>query len=146
MRYEDKTKGQSIEEQGDGAKRGGQERILLVEDEEDVRDLAILILEREGYKVFAASTYDEAVSIFNKEGGKMDLLLSDMMLTDRSGLELAEELRRQRPDLPVLFASGYSGEHFQLQAGHTDNYRFLDKPYTLTDLLHAVRGILDEKG
>lgn len=124
----------------------GNERILLVEDEKDVRDIALLMLERHGYKVFVASTFDDAVSVFKEEGGRLDLLFSDMMLTDRSGLELAKELRRQRPDLKVLFASGYSGEHFQFQEGHKGNDHFLEKPYTLMDLLHAVRESLDGKG
>lgn len=136
-----------IEEKGEEAKSfeisGGNERILLVEDEKDVKELALLILERQGYKVFGTSTFDEAVSIFKKEGGRLDLLLSDIMLTDRSGLELAKELRRERPDLKVLFASGYSGEHFQVQADH--NYGFLEKPYTLMELLSAVRDVLDER-
>ncbi|MEK7850611.1 MAG: ATP-binding protein, partial [Deltaproteobacteria bacterium] len=74
-----------IEEKGEETKsveiHGGNERILLVEDEKDVRELALLILERQGYKVFVASTFDEAVSIFKEEGEKLDLLLSDMMLT-----------------------------------------------------------------
>src|SRR3990172_6039955 len=128
-----------IEEKGDKPKaseiRSGNERILLVEDEEDVRELALLMLERQGYKVFVASTFDEAVSVFKEEGGRLDLMFSDIMLTDRSGLELAEELRRHRPNLKVLLTSGYSGEHFQLLEGHKKDFGFLEKPYSQTDLL-----------
>lgn len=123
--------------------RGGNERILLVEDEKDIRELAVNMLERHGYRVISAPTYKDAVSVFMEESGNVDILVSDMLLPDHTGLELSKELRHHRPDLKVLFASGYSGEHLsQLENG---DYRFLEKPYTLVDLLHAVREVLDKQ-
>lgn len=125
--------------------RGGQEGVLVVEDEEDLRELAKMMLEMHGYKVFVASSYEEAVSVYKENGVNIDVLFTDMMLTGRSGIELSEELKRIRPELRVLFSSGYSDEHFQLPANEKNEYSFLEKPYTLADLLKAVREILDRR-
>ncbi len=122
---------------------GGRERILLVEDDEGVRELARRLLEEHGYQVLVASTCEEAISVLQEDGEKLDLLFTDVILPDRNGFELAEALRRQMPDLRVLFASGYSGDKIQWQSMQESGFHFLQKPYSL-DLLRTVREVLDE--
>lgn len=124
---------------------GGKERILLVEDERDVRTIAFMILEGKGYKLLTASNYEEAVTVFQQEKGEIDLLFTDIMLPDRSGLELAKELKLRKPDLMVLLTSGYSSEHLQIQNLLMDDYRLLEKPYTMEQLLHTIREMTNVK-
>lgn len=124
---------------------GGKERILLVEDEREVRTIALLMLEGKGYKLLTASNYEEAVTVFQQEKGEIDLLFTDIMLPDRSGLELAKELKLRKPDLMVLLTSGYSSEHLQIQNLLLDDYRLLEKPYTMEQLLHTIREMTNVK-
>lgn len=123
--------------------RGRGERILLVEDAPDVRNLAVRVLRAAGYEVFIAGKAVEAYIRFKQEGGRFDLLFSDVVLPDQSGIEIAEYLQGQKPDLPVLLCSGYTDERARWTAIEQQRFHFLQKPYPAAELLRIVRAILD---
>ncbi|MFH1689310.1 MAG: PAS domain S-box protein [Candidatus Eisenbacteria bacterium] len=118
--------------------RGSGQRILLVEDEEAVRELASRALKESGYKVFEAGAYEEALEVFEREGGNFDLVFSDVVLPDKSGIRLIDELLSKRPDLQVLVSSGYTDQKSQWPVIQEKGFRFLQKPYSLVDLLGTV--------
>jgi PAS domain S-box-containing protein len=123
---------------------GGSETILLVEDEAAVRTLTHVVLERSGYRVLPASSGVEAVAVWERSKGKVDLLFTDIVMPDQmSGRELAERLRTDDPGLRVLFTSGYSadiaGRALILQAGQN----FIAKPASPQQILASVRRCLD---
>ncbi|HEY3760154.1 MAG TPA: PAS domain S-box protein [Verrucomicrobiae bacterium] len=126
--------------------RGGTETILLVEDERPVRELVARILEKHGYKIFQAGNGDEAVEMWNQKKDGIDLLLTDLIMPGAmNGRELAETLWKERPDLKVIFSSGYSadivGKDFKLES----EVNFLQKPYHPQTLALTVRRCLDGK-
>jgi len=126
--------------------RGGTETILLVEDETAVRGLAKLILQRHGYRLLEAASGVEALSIWEKHGAEIDLLLTDMIMPDGlTGREVAKQLQARKPALKVVYVSGYSmesdGTTFRLRPGTS----FLQKPYQPQKLLQTIRDNLDGK-
>lgn len=90
--------------------RGKGQRILLVEDEQSVRDISNRVLSKNGYVVFPAENAKQPLNIFKREGGRFDHILSDVVLPDEVGLELVEKLLEIKPGISVMFASGYSDE------------------------------------
>jgi PAS domain S-box-containing protein len=121
----------------------GDETILLVEDDEGVRDLAQRVLEGQGYIVLDAQNGQEALLVSTHHPGSIQLLLTDVVMPGISGKALADQLARSRPDLKVLFMSGYSDEaivhHGVLDAG----VAFLQKPFSPQALTQKVRQVLD---
>ncbi|MBN1576241.1 MAG: PAS domain S-box protein [Chitinispirillaceae bacterium] len=124
--------------------RGAGERILVVEDQEEVRELAIEVLTTNGYTVFDAETAEKARELFAREKGDFALVFSDIVLPDVSGIRLVEELSSGRK-LHVLFSSGYTDDKSCLSLIREKNYRFLQKPYTIRSLLVAVREVLESE-
>ncbi len=126
------------------ARAGGSETILLVEDEEQVRELARRVLERVGYTVLAAADAEAAIAAADRQAGHIHLLLTDMLLPQSSGRELAARLSIHRPAIKVLYISGSSdasmGRMRLLQPGT----RFLEKPFSLDRLLRTVRQTLGD--
>lgn len=123
--------------------RGGKETILLVEDEPVLRELARVILNDYDYRVLEASTGHEALSVWEHHGGRVDLLLTDMVMPEgMTGRELAEELKTRKPDLRVIFTSGYSAEVMGRDMAMRDCL-FLQKPYPPPLLIQTVRRCLD---
>jgi len=119
---------------------GGKQTVLLVEDEEAVRNLAGVILTGHGYKVIEADCGATALELWQKRAGEIDVVVTDMVMPGGiSGRDLAERLRQSRPGLGVVFTSGYSpsraGQDKQLLKG----LRFLPKPYNAETLLSAIR-------
>jgi len=115
--------------------------ILLVEDEAAVRQLAAQILERAGYTVLAASTPSEACAIFEAEPARISLLLTDVVMPEMHGPVLARRLVAQRPDLPVVFVSGYS-DTMPVSESFGAPMAFVPKPFTGSALIAAVQGTL----
>jgi PAS domain S-box-containing protein len=121
----------------------GTETILLVEDEDVVRRLARQILEQAGYKVIEASRGEEAIRLGTEAGNSIDLLLTDVVMPQMSGKEVASSLAGACPDTRVLFMSGYTDEAI-VQHGVLDpNVEFIQKPFTPLALSRKVRSVLD---
>jgi PAS domain S-box-containing protein len=123
--------------------RAGSENILLVEDEDIVRELSRQILESCGYNVFAATNGKAAIELFTKGDVVIDLLFTDVVMPEISGPELAEQLVAMRPGLKVLFASGYLEEPVPMLDRVGDNGNFIQKPFSYDQLVKKVRAILD---
>jgi two-component system cell cycle sensor histidine kinase/response regulator CckA len=121
----------------------GTETVLVVEDEEALREVVRRTIDRAGYKVLTASGGDEAFETSAAHPGEIHLLVTDIVMPQMSGRVLAERLVEIRPKLRVLFMSGYIDSaidhHGVLDAGT----RFLDKPFTSADLMRKVREVLD---
>jgi PAS domain S-box-containing protein len=135
------------EKTAEGMLRGGTETILVVEDESPVRELVSNILRARGYRVLEAESGAKALGLWAEHKDEIDLLLTDLVMPDRlNGRELADKLRAERPDLKVIFTSGYSadvvGKEFVLQSG----LNYLQKPYLPQTLTAAVRECLDSNG
>jgi two-component system cell cycle sensor histidine kinase/response regulator CckA len=128
------------------AMRGGTETILLVEDELAVRELARTVLERLGYQVLEAGSGVDAVSVWEEHRSEIDLLLTDMIMPDQmTGLELAQRLQPEKPDLKVIFTSGYSTDLVGRQLELIEGKNFLQKPYPPRKLAQTIRECLDAK-
>jgi signal transduction histidine kinase len=119
--------------------QGNSKKILLVEDAEGVREFAAMVLGENGYIVYSANTADEALDIFEKENGQFDLVISDVVLPDKSGLKLVEELIHIKPNIPILLSSGYTDQKLQWPVIREKGLRFLQKPYAYMDLLKATK-------
>jgi hypothetical protein len=126
-----------------GTPATGQETLLLVEDEPMVRDVARRTLERRGYRVITASNGVEGLRAAAAEADVIQLLVTDVVMPQMGGRELADQLTRARPGIRVLFTSGYS-EEFALGGGRLgEGIEFLQKPYLPGVLAQRVREVLD---
>ena len=126
--------------------QGGNETIFLVEDDAAVRGTARHILRRYGYKVIEATSGAEALTRWGELQGKVDLVLTDIVMPDGvTGRELAERLRAQQPDLKVIFTSGYTMNLGNSGADLREGVNFLQKPYAIRALAKVVRDCLDRK-
>ena len=121
----------------------GSELILIAEDEATLRRAAARALQRSGYTVLAAADGAEALALAARHKGRIHLLVSDVVMPGLSGPELYEQLRRDRPDLRVLFTSAYLPEHVSRQSNVALEGRFLLKPFTMGDLARKVRDVMD---
>ena len=118
--------------------------ILLVEDEEVLRNLIRDLLESKGYRLHCAAGGEEALGILEKIGGRIDLLLTDVMMPRMNGSELVEILLPQFPGLKVIFMSGFTGGSttFIQRSLISADVIFLQKPFRLNELLEEIRGLL----
>ncbi len=121
----------------------GSETILLVEDDEAVRRLARLILERTGYRVIEAENPKEALRVAKQWGGNIQLLVSDLIMPESDGAPLFDRLSAVRPDLRVLYISGYADEAVVRHGVIGEGTPFLQKPFTPLALNGKVREVLD---
>jgi CheY-like chemotaxis protein len=125
-----------------GRQDGGTETVLLVEDEDRVRQIATEVLERVGYRVLPEGNAAAALARASAHEGRIELLLTDVVLPDMNGRELADRLRAARPDSRVLYTSGYTDE-IKILTGQTGpGTLFLPKPYDPPTLLRSVREVL----
>jgi signal transduction histidine kinase/ActR/RegA family two-component response regulator len=125
--------------------KGGRETVLLVEDETIVRTLATRALKDRGYEVLAAEHAEEARGIWHKRMREIDILVTDVIMPGMDGKRLAEHLRRDRPDMPVLFMSGYDNDLLDQHDVFDDRSNFLPKPFTVEGFASRVREVLDRK-
>jgi two-component system cell cycle sensor histidine kinase/response regulator CckA len=120
----------------------GSARILLVEDEEAVRAFAARALKSRGYDVEVASSGVEALEVMNQMGGEVDLVVSDVVMPEMDGPTLLRELRKTRPDLKIIFVSGYAEDAFKKNLPEGETFSFLPKPFSLKQLATAVKDTL----
>ena len=132
-----------VVENGPERTRGGNETILLVEDEPVLRELARMILQDYDYRVLEAGNGVEALKVWDQQQGRIDLLLTDMVMPEgMNGRELAEKLKLRKPELKVIYTSGYSFDAIGNEAALC-GARFLQKPYPPPQLAQTVRECLD---
>jgi DNA-binding NtrC family response regulator len=117
----------------------GSETILLVDDEEGVRKLCCAVLEANGYSVLEAGDAQSALASYDKNGHKVDLLLTDVVMRQMNGFELGQALQERTPQLKILYMSGYRDQ----AVGGNAPVIFLNKPFTPDALLARVREVLD---
>jgi two-component system cell cycle sensor histidine kinase/response regulator CckA len=121
----------------------GRGTVLLVEDEDAVRSFAARALGQRGYNVLQATTGAEALTVFEKHQGDVDLVVSDVVMPEMDGPTLFEKLRRERPDLKVIFISGYAEDAFRQHLAENEDFMFLQKPFDLKELAAAVKAALE---
>ena len=122
---------------------GGNETILVVEDEMSVRKLAAITLERNGYKVLEADSPAEAMKISSKYKGVIHLLLTDVVMPGMNGRELQKQLTAARPEIKALFMSGYTANVIAHHGVLDPGLHFIQKPFRPKDLSLKVREVLD---
>jgi PAS domain S-box-containing protein len=122
----------------------GNETILLVEDEEDVRKLAVRVLERQGYKVLEAAQGSDALLICEQHEGPTHLMVTDMVMPGMSGRELAENLSSLHPEIKVLYMSGYTDNTIAHHGILEPGLNYIQKPFSVEGLIRKVREALDK--
>ncbi len=121
----------------------GTETLLLVEDEPGVRSLATLVLQTDGYTVLEAKHGGEALLLCEQFRGKIHMLVTDVIMPQMSGPQLAERLSIVRPNLKVLYLSGYTDDAIVHHGVLNPDTPFLQKPFSPTALARKVREVLD---
>jgi two-component system, cell cycle sensor histidine kinase and response regulator CckA len=122
---------------------GGNETILVVEDEDWLRTLAYEILTGQGYKVFEVRNGEEALQFCSHQGAGVDLVFTDVVMPKRDGVGLKQQLRSLCPGIKVLFTSGYPSKHATFQEEYSHRENFICKPYDVFSLAKKVREVLD---
>ncbi len=122
----------------------GKESILIVEDDKQVLNFASSTLKSFGYNIYSKSNGITALRFVEKEKPELDLLVTDLVMPDMNGQELAEELIKIIPNIKILFASGYTDNHLVHQGQLKKEINFLSKPYSTKNLLKAIRETLDK--
>jgi CheY-like chemotaxis protein len=126
-----------------GTPPGGGETVLLCEDEDGVRYIARIALSRAGYTVLEAADGREALELARAHSGSIDLLVTDLVMPQMTGRELAAALRVNQPQLGVIVMSGYSSGMIDDTVLQDERLDFLVKPFQLAELLRLVRAVLD---
>ncbi len=124
----------------------GKGTILLVEDEESVRMFGARALRGKGYTVLEADSGEAALDLIGGHDGDIDLLISDVVMPGMDGTELVERVRASRPELKVIFISGYAEEAFGEKLGRSRDVHFLPKPFSLAQLAGTVKDVLVARG
>jgi len=119
--------------------------VLLVEDESAVRTLARLVLEGGGYTIVEASNGRDALLLSRQQAGTIDLMVTDVVMPDMSGPQLATHLKALRPGIKVLFLSGYTDDAIVRHGIIDGDVPFLQKPFAKDSLLKKVREVLDQQ-
>jgi two-component system, cell cycle sensor histidine kinase and response regulator CckA len=117
----------------------GRGTVLLVEDEEAVRAFAARALASRGYSVVEAATGVEALLAIERNGGEVDLVVSDVVMPEMDGPTLLKEMRARNPNLKIIFVSGYAEEAFEKSLPENEQFAFLAKPFALSALVAKVK-------
>jgi PAS domain S-box-containing protein len=133
----------TVEHRESTASSNGTETILLVEDDNTVRELAVFSLVSQGYRIVTANDGLDALRTVEDYPNRIDMLLTDVVMPNLDGIDLANIVRVRYPDIKILFMSGYSGESFSERSGLREDTFLLQKPYTPTSLVRKVREVLD---
>jgi PAS domain S-box-containing protein len=137
-------KPRKVESQPEGAAIGGGETILVVEDEEGVRNTQVEMLGALGYNVLAAENGRVALEVIQREGDAIDLVLSDVAMPEMGGRELLDRVREFRPEMPFVFSSGFSGGDLIERMSDKKDMYFISKPYSTARLAAIIRKALVE--
>jgi CheY-like chemotaxis protein len=122
----------------------GSERVLVVEDQDGVREVVTDILRRHGYSVVPARNAEEAQQLARQNRDPFHLIITDVVMPHMGGRELAAAVASQQPEIKVLFMSGYADRTIQQNEEWTSDEAFIQKPFTAHALLHKVRAVLDK--
>ena len=122
--------------------RGGDERVLLVDDEPALRDLAEEILAELGYQTASFGSSTEALAAFERDPGRFDAIVTDEVMPGLTGTQLASRIHAQKPDLPIIIITGFGGPGFALRAQQAGVMSVLRKPYRKNELAHALASAL----
>jgi PAS domain S-box-containing protein len=125
--------------------RGQAETILVVEDEKSFLNYLETTLTSYNYNLLCARNGEQALNLFREEKENIDLVLSDVVMPDMSGLELAEEIEKQRPELPIILSSGYSDQKVSPAEIREKGYTFIQKPYGVLKILKLLREVLAQE-
>jgi nitrogen-specific signal transduction histidine kinase len=139
----EKPVGTTEEKPKTAALPSGTEIILVVEDEEKVREIVVKILSGCGYNIFMARDGEEALGLWQENKDRVDLLLTDIVLPGISGLQLSQKLLASKPDLKVIYMSGYSDEVISQYGTLDKEVSFIHKPFTSGKLAGKIREVLD---
>ena len=123
----------------------GTETVLVVEDEERVRELVKEVLTKQGYTVLTAGDGTEGLEVSEHAAGIIDLLLADVVMPTMSGRELARNLTQNRPSMKVLYMSGYTDNAIMHKGVLETGTKFIQKPFTPDAIARIVREVLDEE-
>ena len=123
----------------------GEEVILVVDDEADLVAIFERALQRAGYEVLSASTGEQALRVLEERGGRVDLVISDVVMPGMGGRELVWRLHTQYPQIPTILLSGYADRDAALEMMEGDQPLFLEKPIDLTELTEIVRDVLSNR-
>jgi len=123
----------------------GQERILLVEDELAIMNMIAMILSNLGYKIYSAKTPTEAMQIAEEHSGEIHLLITDVVMPEMNGRDLAHKLQSRYPKLRCLFMSGYTANVIAHHGVLDEDVHFIQKPFSLPGIATKVREVLDNK-
>ncbi|HUB81698.1 MAG TPA: PAS domain S-box protein [Bryobacteraceae bacterium] len=133
------------ERQAPASAAGGTETILVAEDQQEVRRLALRILKSNGYRLLEASSGPEALELSRRHDGPIDLLLTDLVMPEMSGRELAARMQKSRPNTKVLYVSGYTADLIGREGVLDQGVDYLPKPFTAAQLSLKVREVLGQK-
>jgi two-component system cell cycle sensor histidine kinase/response regulator CckA len=122
----------------------GKGTILLVEDEEAVRAFAVRALSNRGYTVIEASDGAKALEVVREHSGPIDLVISDVVMPNMDGPALLREIRQLRPEVRIVFISGYAEEAFRRTLERDESFTFLPKPFSLKQLASTVKEVLNQ--
>jgi two-component system cell cycle sensor histidine kinase/response regulator CckA len=123
----------------------GMGTVLLVEDEDAVRAFGARALKNKGYNVLEANSGEAALEVLNDGGETVDLLITDVVMPRLDGPSLVRKVRESRPDMPVIFISGYAEDSFRQRLGREAGIHFLPKPFSLKELAGKVKEVMGEK-
>ena len=121
----------------------GSETILVVEDEASVRRMAVRALSRRGYEVLVAENGQEGLDVMRRLGGRVDLIVTDVIMPELDGRQMAEAVLAEFPGVRILYASGYTDDAMLRHGIRESELMLLRKPYTIAELANRVRELLD---
>uniref|UniRef100_UPI0040564CA4 response regulator n=1 Tax=Candidatus Electrothrix sp. TaxID=2170559 RepID=UPI0040564CA4 len=126
------------------AAAGGTETILLVEDEPSILRMTRMMLERKGYTVLSAAAPSEALEKAKNNSSSIDLLMTDVVMPEMNGLDLAEKITALYPDIRLLFMSGYTANVIAHRGILDHGVAFIQKPFSMADMTEKLRDVLDK--
>lgn len=122
---------------------GGREKIFIVDDEEPIIEMETMMLERLGYQVTSTPCSSDALEIFKKDPARFDLIITDMTMPDLTGFQLSSEIKKIRPDMPVILCTGYSDQVDEEKCKACGIEGYVMKPFAQRQMAETIRRILD---